>query len=241
MRENDPRYKRNNIRGENVHNRIGGGLMTKAIIFDMDGTLFQTNLILEPALATTFDVLRDKGLWQEDTPIEKYREIMGVPLPVVWETLCPMHSLGIREESNSLFHVKLIEQIRNGKGALYPNAEQTLAALAERYKLFIASNGQKEYLQAIVDTYQLERFIKGTYSIQSIASGHKSDLVRKVIVENGIQQGAVVGDRSSDIQAAHDNQLLSIGVRFDFAQETELQRADIVIDDLKDLLQVQLA
>ncbi len=39
----------------------------------------------------------------------------------------------------------------------------------------------------------------------------------------------------------HDNQLLSIGVRFDFAQETELQRADIVIDDLKDLLQVQLA
>jgi len=62
-----------------------------------------------------------------------------------------------------------------------------------------------------------------------------------VIVENGIQQGAVIGDRSSDIQAAHDNQLLSIGVRFDFAQETELQRADIVIDDLKDLLQVQLA
>ncbi|MGE7109867.1 NIF family HAD-type phosphatase [Lysinibacillus sp. NPDC047702] len=215
--------------------------MTKAIIFDMDGTLFQTNLILEPALAATFDVLRDKGVWQGDTPIEKYREIMGVPLPVVWETLCPMHSLAIREESNALFHVKLIEQIRNNKGALYPNAEQTLTALAEHYKIYIASNGQKEYLQAIVETYQLERFIKGTYSIQSIASGHKSDLVRKVIVENSIQQGAVVGDRSSDIQAAHDNQLLSIGVRFDFAQEKELQRADIVIDDLKDLLQVQLA
>lgn len=215
--------------------------MTKAIIFDMDGTLFQTNLILEPALAATFDVLRDKGLWQGDTPIEKYREIMGVPLPVVWETLCPMHSLAIREESNALFHTKLIEQIRNGKGALYPNAEKTLTALTEHYKLYIASNGQKEYLQAIVETYQLERFIKDTYSIQSISSGHKSDLVRKVIVENAIQQGAVVGDRSSDIQAAHDNQLLSIGVRFDFAQEAELQRADIVIDDLKDLLQVLLA
>ncbi|MDM5250682.1 HAD hydrolase-like protein [Lysinibacillus sp. G4S2] len=214
--------------------------MKKVIIFDMDGTLFQTNLILEPALSATFDVLRAKGLWQGDTPIETYREIMGVPLPVVWETLCPMHTVEIREESNALFHVKLIEQIRNRQGALYPNAEQTLATLAENYHLFIASNGQVEYLQAIVETYQLQRFIKGTYSIQSVSSGHKSDLVKKVIEENDILGGAVVGDRSSDIQAARDNQLLSVGVRFDFAQEIELQNADIVIDNLNELLYLKL-
>ncbi|KOY80358.1 HAD hydrolase-like protein [Lysinibacillus macroides] len=214
--------------------------MVKAFIFDMDGTLFQTNLILEPALAATFDILRVKGLWQGDTPIEKYRKIMGVPLPVVWETLCPMHSLEIREESNMLFHVKLIEQIRNHNGALYPYAEQTLAALVQDYPLYIASNGQVEYLQAIVETYHLERFIKGVYSIQSIASGHKSDLVKQVIEENNIQYGAVVGDRASDIQAAQDNQLLSIGVRFDFAQDKELEKAEIVIDDLTELLKIQL-
>ncbi|MET4561387.1 phosphoglycolate phosphatase [Lysinibacillus parviboronicapiens] len=209
--------------------------MKKAIIFDMDGTLFQTNLILEPALTATFDVLRAKSLWQGDTPIETYREIMGVPLPVVWETLCPEHSLEVREESNALFHTKLIEQIRHGKGALYPNAEQILAILVEDYNLYIASNGQIEYLQAIVETYQLDRFIKGTYSIQSISSGHKSHLVRKVIEENNIQHGAVVGDRASDIQAAQDNYLLAVGVRFDFAQECELQKANVVIDDLKEL------
>lgn len=214
--------------------------MNKAFIFDMDGTLFQTNLILEPALDATFDVLRSKGLWQGETPIEKYREIMGVPLPVVWETLCPMHSIEIREESNVLFHEKLIEQIRSRKGALYPHAEQVLAALSENYPIYIASNGQVDYLQAIVETYQLGRFIKGTYSIQSIASGHKSDLVKKVIIENGVQDGAVVGDRSSDIQAAHDNQLLSIGVRFDFAQDNELAKADIVIEDLAALLNITL-
>jgi phosphoglycolate phosphatase len=212
--------------------------MNKAFIFDMDGTLFQTNLILEPALDATFDVLRTSGLWQGETPIEKYREIMGVPLPVVWETLCPMHTIEIREESNVLFHVKLIEQIRNHQGALYPYAEQTLAALSENYPLYIASNGQVDYLQAIVETYQLERFIKGIYSIQSIVSGHKSDLVKRVVEENEIQNGVVVGDRSSDIQAAHDNQLQSIGVRFDFAQDNELQKADIIIDDLTALLNI---
>ena len=214
--------------------------MNKAFIFDMDGTLFQTNLILEPALDATFDVLRTNGLWQGDTPIEKYREIMGVPLPVVWETLCPMHTLEIREESNVLFHVKLIEQIRGHKGALYPHAEQTLAILSENYPLYIASNGQVDYLQAIVETYQLERFIQEIYSIQSIASGHKSDLVKRVVDENKIEYGAVVGDRSSDIQAAKDNQLLSIGVRFDFAQDRDLEKADIVIDDLTALVNVTL-
>ncbi|MGN4123831.1 HAD hydrolase-like protein [Lysinibacillus sphaericus] len=212
--------------------------MKNAIIFDMDGTLFQTNLILEPALTSTFDVLRAKGLWQDDTPIETYREIMGVPLPVVWETLCPEHSLEVREDSNTIFHAKLIEHIQQGRGALYPNAEQTLMTLAENYNLYIASNGQIEYLQAIVETYQLTRFFKNIYSIQSISSGHKSDLVRIVIEENNIQHGAVVGDRASDIQAAQDNHFLSIGVRFDFAQESELQKADVVIDDLKELLTV---
>lgn len=51
--------------------------MNKAFIFDMDGTLFQTNLILEPALDATFDVLRTNGLWQGETPIEKYRDNGG--------------------------------------------------------------------------------------------------------------------------------------------------------------------
>lgn len=64
--------------------------------------------------------------------------------------------------------------------------------------------------------------------------------MKKVIEENAIERGAVVGDRSSDIQAARDNQLLSVGVRFDFAQDTELRKADIVINNLKELLEIKL-
>jgi phosphoglycolate phosphatase len=51
------------------------------------GTLFQTNKILELSLEETFEDLRGKGLWKKETPIEIYREIMGVPLSVVWENL----------------------------------------------------------------------------------------------------------------------------------------------------------
>lgn len=209
--------------------------MNSAIIFDMDGTLFQTNLILEPALEATFELLRQKGQWTGITPIEKYREIMGVPLPVVWETLCPEHPIHMREQSNRLFQLALIEQIKLGNGALYEGVESTLMKLADKYPLFIASNGQTVYLQAITETYQLTKWIKGIYSIDLIASGNKSELVSTVLKEHHIYSGFVVGDRSSDIQAALDNNLISIGVRFDFSQETELEKADYIVNKFSEI------
>ena len=144
--------------------------MTSAVIFDMDGTLFQTNLILEPALEVTFEQLRQHGQWNRATPIEAYREIIGVPLHVVWETLCPEHSPQMREQSNALFQAALIEQINLGNGALYDGVLQVLMELAQTKPLFIASNGQTEYLQAIAKKYELTNWIKGIYSIDSIAS-----------------------------------------------------------------------
>ncbi|OCS84917.1 HAD hydrolase-like protein [Caryophanon tenue] len=212
--------------------------MNSAVIFDMDGTLFQTNLILEPALEATFEQLRQKGQWTGTTPIEKYRDIMGVPLPVVWETLCPEHSPQIREQSNLLFQLALIEQIKMGKGALYEGVKSTLTKLAQTQPLFIASNGQNDYLQAIAETYNLTKWIKGIYSIDLITSGNKSELVATVLKENDILNGFVVGDRSSDIQAALDNDLLSIGVRFDFAQEKELEKAEYVVNQFADILAI---
>ena len=212
--------------------------MKEAIIFDMDGTLFQTNRILEPALEATFDVLRERQLWNCETPITKYREIMGVPLPVVWETLCPKHSKEIREKSNELFQKKLIEMIGLRKGDLYPNAIETLQLLRSKYPLYIASNGECEYLQAISDTYELNETFKEIYSIQSITSGNKSELVKRVIEDNGITKAWVVGDRLSDIKAAKENGLISIGVNFDFAQQDELEQADIVINDIKELIKL---
>ena len=217
--------------------------MDSAIIFDMDGTLYQTNLILEPALEATFEKLRKKGQWTGATPIEKYRQIMGVPLPVVWETLCPEHTAEIRLESNRLFQLALIEQIASGNGALYDEVEHTLEKLSKNYPLFIASNGQTEYLQAIADTYQLTKWFKGIYSIDLIASGNKSELVATILKENNIQRGFVVGDRSSDIQSAFDNHLISIGVRFDFSQEAELEKAHYTVnrfDEINKIIEYEL-
>jgi adenosylhomocysteine nucleosidase len=202
----------------------------------MDGTLFQTVKILELALDDTFNHLRSLHQWNTATPIEQYREIMGVPLPKVWETLLPTHSMEVREQMDAYFLERLIENIKSGKGALYPNVKEVFSYLKEKNcSIFIASNGLKEYLKAIVSYYHLDQWVTETCSIQQIESLNKSDLVQNIIQKYDITHAAVVGDRLSDIKAAKDNGLVSIGCNFDFAQEDELSQADMVIDDLIEL------
>ncbi|WP_462410502.1 HAD family hydrolase [Neobacillus sp. Marseille-QA0830] len=210
--------------------------MRQSIIFDMDGTLFQTNKILEISLDDTFNRLRSQNLWNSPTPIEKYREIMGVPLPKVWEALLPDHSKETREQTDAYFLERLIENIKSGKGALYPNVEEVFRFLKENgCSIYIASNGLTDYLEAIVSYYHLDAWVDETFSIQQIQSLNKADLVKKIIGKYHLTNAAVVGDRLSDIKAAKENGLVSIGCRFDFAQEEELAQADIVIGGLIEL------
>lgn len=213
--------------------------MKKSIIFDMDGTLFQTDKILECSLEDTFEHLRSRGEWDKGTPIDQYRQIMGVPLPKVWETLLPKHDQNVRAQTDAFFLERLISNIEAGKGALYPHVEEVFRSLRSRqYSIFIASNGLEKYLNAIVNHYDLTRWITEVFSIERIPSLNKSDLVGSIVQKYGIEQGTVVGDRISDIRAAKDNGLMAIGCSFDFAQEDELAQADIVINDLLELLTV---
>ena len=211
----------------------------KAVIFDMDGTLFQTGKILEQSLEEAFAVLRERGDWQGPAPVEEYRNIMGVPLPVVWETLLPETSEETKREMDRCFLERLIANIGEGKGDLYPDAREVFTALRlEGYCIFIASNGLVRYLSAIVEHYGLDEWVTETFSIEQAESSDKAELVRMIIEKYDVTEGAVVGDRLSDIRAAKANDLLAVGCRFDFAQEQELKEADLVIDGLKELTDV---
>ena len=88
---------------------------------------------------------------------------MGVPLPIVWETLLPNHSIEIRDQTDTYFLKRLITNIKNGKGALYPNVKEVFSYLKEyNFSIYIASNGLTEYLQAIVEYYQLDNWLSET-------------------------------------------------------------------------------
>lgn len=210
--------------------------MKKSVIFDMDGTLFQTEKILEESLNQTLSYLDELQIYYIDNPIEKYKELMGVPLDKVWKDLLNNPLDENIQKANQIFQKSLIYCIQSDKGMLYEDVEEVLEYIkSKKYDIFIASNGDVEYLKAIYEKYHLGQHIKNVYSINEIESSSKVDLIRHIIKEENTNPVFIVGDRMSDFQAGQENDIKVIGCRFYFSKEEELKEANYIIDSLRDL------
>lgn len=211
-------------------------IMNKSVIFDMDGTLFQTEKILEESLNQTLGQLDQLQIHYINNPVEKYKELMGVPLDEVWKNLLDNPLDENIQKANEIFQKTLIFCIQSGKGMLYEAVEEVLGYIkSKQYDIFIASNGDVEYLNAIYEKYSLEQYIKNVYSINEIESSSKVDLIKHIIKEERTNPQFIVGDRLSDFQAGKENNINVIGCKFYFSKEEELLKADHVVNSLKDL------
>jgi phosphoglycolate phosphatase len=213
--------------------------MKKGIIFDMDGTLIQTELILEEALNHTLRELDSNGIKYVDNPIEKYQEIMGVALNVVWRRLLLKPSDEHVYMVNNHFQNALISCILSGKSSLYNGAEEALKDIKNKgYSIYIASNGDQKYLSAIYEKHGLQKYFSGVYSINEIETDNKADLVKYIMEKETVLPEFIIGDRLSDFMAGKSNNIKAIGCKFYFSKEAELLEANYVVDSLSELREI---
>lgn len=209
-----------------------------AILFDMDGTLLQTERLSTPAFQRTFHQLREAGLWEGHTPDEKELvNILGMTIEQVWNKLLP----GASEEAIAAADRFLLENeirlIRERVTDLYPGVIETMRDLQQRgAALFIASNGQEAYIDALCEEYGLRSLLTDWYSAGRFRTHTKKELVAKLLADYQVQRAVMVGDRHSDIEAGKTNGLFTIGCDFGFANPGELDGADVVITKFRQLL-----
>jgi phosphoglycolate phosphatase len=211
----------------------------RAVIFDMDGTLFATEKVLIPALHKTFDNLRLQKKWSGETPVDPYLKIIGAPLPEVWNKLMPHSSDEIKKETDHLFLEMIVEEISLGNGELYPGVINVLNKLQkEGIPMFIASNGLEKYIDTICDVYHLREYFDDLYSAGRFKCSSKIELVEKLMNDHQLTCGMMVGDRRSDIEAGNENHLVTIGCDFGFASDDEFHDADYIINRFEDVLNI---
>lgn len=212
-----------------------------AMIFDLDGTLFQTETVLDHAYEQTFQQLREKGLFSGPTPpVDKMYQSLGMIMEDIWVNLVP----GIREETRGLadeiFLANELAAIRAEYGKLYSGVRETLRILAQHgIRIFVASNGLEPYVKDVIAHTGLESYIEYAYCAGEFATRSKSDLVHIVMQEQKLSLSCwMVGDRSSDIQAGIDNGLVTVGCDYaHFKSKGELEQADIIISTFTELLE----
>ena len=92
------------------------------------------------------------------------------------------------------------EYLRRNGGKLFPELEDTLKKLKEKYHLYIVSNCQSGYIEAFLDYYNFGQYFE---DIECYGNNEKSkgDNIRLVMDRNGLEQTIYVGDIQGDYDA----------------------------------------
>jgi phosphoglycolate phosphatase len=216
-------------------------ILPEALIFDLDGTLFQTETVLLPAYYRLYDQLRAEGLYEGETPDSSViLGSLGMLLTDIWKRVMPGASLAARDRANELLLQYQLEELDKKTGDLYPEVLETLTALHRRgFRLFVASNGLEGYVKSVIAATGLDSLFEALYSAGEYQTQTKVDLVGMLLEEFELQSAWMVGDRSSDVEAGKENNLFVVGCSYaDFGSSSELDEADIVIHKFADLLKL---
>jgi phosphoglycolate phosphatase len=213
----------------------------QAIIFDMDGTLFETDTLLVGVHERIFQTLRDEQLYMKPTPpVEKLLGCLGMLLHDIWKQVMPDSTPAARERADELMLQYELEGLEAGAGSLYPHVEPTLRMLHERgIKLFVASNGLEHYVKGVALHKGIAPLFDGLYSAGEYETASKVDLVNRLLKDHDLESAWMVGDRSSDVEAGKENGLTVIGCAYAvYGRKEELAGADALISDFRELLEL---
>ena len=129
--------------------------MKKAVLFDLDGTLWHTCDVILPVWN---DILKKHKETTKQITLEEMNSYMGKTVEQIASIMLPELPL---ENSVAIVKECCAEQIpslRKTGGHLYDNLESTLEILSKNYFLGIISNCQCGYIEAFLFAHKLEKY-----------------------------------------------------------------------------------
>lgn len=208
----------------------GENMKTKLVIFDMDGTLFRTETV---DIVAMNKALSDNGF--KALSDEEILALIGATLDEFCDTLIGSDNKSLKTKFFDDVIKYEIEEIEES-GKLYDGVTDFLENLVrEGFTLCICSNGSKEYIDAIINRFNLKKYFKEIWS--HTAGISKTEAVGIINDKFAVDAFIMVGDRSYDIEAAKENGGVSIGVTYGFGKE-EVLLADYTCNSIHEVEEV---
>ena len=174
------------------------------VLFDVDGTLVDTNYLHTLAWARAFE---DAGEW---APMNAIHRLIGMGGDQLVEALLG-HPSPAASEARSTRYRELIDEAR-----VFPGAADLLRrAHDEGLVVVIASSAPRDELDLMLDLVGAADAIHASTSADDVdASKPAPDVFRAALAAGDIdpRRGVVVGDSTWDVQAARAASLACIGV-----------------------------
>jgi len=206
--------------------------MPLAVIFDIDGTLVDTNY--QHALAW-YRAFRREGIV---IPIWQIHRAIGIGSDRVVEML-----------AGEEVEAKLGEALRDAQGPLYKEMIDEVEPMKGAHELLrdlnraghpviLASSAEEEEAEHYIELLNAEEFVDGyTTSADVKASKPEPDIVQAAIAKAGGGPAVMIGDSTWDCKAATRAKIPSIGVLTGGFSEQELSEAGatVVFDSVEHL------
>lgn len=171
----------------------------QAIVFDLDGTLWDTSDIVVRIWNEVLSVKYPK--------LKMTKEIMSSLMGKNKAQFTDEFFVGVeKDEAETLINeifAKEQEYLLQYGGRLYNNVLEVLNILKKNYKLMIVSNCQSGYMNAFLTHYGLKDIFTD-YECAGSSPLSKGQNIKLVLERNGVKDAIYVGDTKSDENAAKE-------------------------------------
>lgn len=184
----------------------------KGLIFDMDGTLWDS---AENVATSWTETITKKGYNRPEITKEDIMSVMGKTMNVIADIL--FADLPEEERYQLLDECGKNENaylLKHG-GNLYPELEETLKKLKEKYHLYIVSNCQAGYIEAFLDFYGFGKYFE---DIECYGNNlkQKGFNIKLLAERNNLSDAYYIGDTQGDYDATMEAGLKFIHAKYGF-------------------------
>lgn len=207
--------------------------MFDSLIFDVDGTIWDTTPIVAPAWNKALEAC---GLNNIQITPDDLKKLFGKPMDEIIEKILPDETAEMRNKFKIFCYAEEEKAVGETGGKLYPRLEETLEALSKKYSLYIVSNCQSGYIETMLRVTGFGHFFKD-HACYGDANILKAENIKLIIERNNLKNPAYIGDTQGDADATHKAGIPFIHASYGFASSVDV--AEFTVKEPFDLVNLE--